>query len=431
MDAAFRAPSGVGGQIVPPPDKSITHRALLLAAVSAGSCRVQGALATGDCLSTRACLEALGCAIAEDGGGLVVRGVGLRGLHEPARVLDAQNSGTTARLLSALLAGLPLFAVLTGDESLARRPMARVTDPLRRMGARIEGRNGGRLVPLCFLPGDGSLRPLDEELPVASAQVKSALLLAGLRATGTCVLRGRTGSRDHTERMLAGLGVPVRAAPGRIEVDPVPSLPPFDVEVPGDISSAAFFLVAAALSGRELLVQGCGLNPTRTGILDVLGRMGARVDRCPERTVLGEPAGWIRLIPGHLAGTVVTADEVPGLIDEIPLVALLGLAAHGTTEVRGAAELRTKETDRLAAIGMMAASLGGRVEVTTDGFRVEGPQRLSPGTVDPQGDHRIAMAAAVASAVTGGAVRVLGAGCTTVSYPDFSGDFRRAGGEVS
>jgi 3-phosphoshikimate 1-carboxyvinyltransferase len=432
MDAAFRAPGGVGGDIAPPPDKSITHRALLLAAVSAGRCRIRGSLQTGDCLSTRTCLEALGVVFEASSGALALDGVGLRGFREPARVLDAENSGTTTRLLAGLLAGLSIYTVLTGDASLARRPMARVVEPLRRMGARIEGRDGGRLVPLCFLPGPGSLRPIEAELPVASAQVKSALLLAALRAEGTTVLTGKTDSRDHTERMLAGLGVALRVSPGRIEIDPVPSLPGFDLEVPGDVSSAAFFLAAAAVSGRELLVRDCGLNPTRLGILEVLRRMGASVDAREERAVLGEPVGSIRLRPAPLAGTVVSPEEVPGLIDEIPLVAVLGLAASGVTEVRGAGELRAKESDRLAAIARMAESLGGRIELFDDGFRVEGPQDLRPGTVDPGGDHRIAMAAAVSSPlVRGGTVRVLGAECTAVSYPDFAGDFRRAGGEAA
>ena len=231
--------------------------------------------------------------------------------------------------------------------------------------------------------------------------------------------------------MLAGLGVPIRSEPGLIEIDPVPSLPGFDIEVPGDISSAAFFLAACAACGRELTVRGCGLNPTRQGILDVLRRMGAQVDAVEERTVLGEPVGFLRLRPSRLVATVVSPEEVPGLIDEVPLVAVLGLLAEGVTEVRGAAELRNKESDRLAAIARMAESLGGSIRLFEDGFSVEGPQRLRPGSVDPQGDHRIAMAAAVASVAVPGAVRVLGFECATVSYPDFAGDFRRLGGEVA
>jgi len=430
MDAAFRAPRGVGGELAPPPDKSITHRALMLSAVSAGACRIRGALQTGDCLSTRRCLEALGCPFEDSTDATVARGVGLRGLREPARVLDAENSGTTARLLSGLLAGLPLLAVLTGDESLGRRPMARVIEPLRRMGARIEARGGGRLVPLCFLPGSGTLDSIELELPVASAQVKSAVLLAALRAGGRTVISGRIGSRDHTERMLAALGVPIRAADGRITVDPVASIPGFDIEVPGDISSAAFFLAAAAISGRELAVRGCGVNPTRLGIVDVLRRMGARLEVHSDRSALGEPVGTIHLVPAPLQATSVSAEEVPDLIDEIPLIAVLGLFAEGITEVRGAAELRTKESDRLAGIARLVESLGGRMRLTGDGFSIEGPQVLRPGTVDPSGDHRIAMAAAVAAAGVRGTVTVCGIECAAVSYPDFTGDFRRLGGIV-
>lgn len=430
MDATFRAARGVGGELAPPPDKSITHRALILAAVSTGACRIRRPLATGDCVSTRRCLEALGCAFEETADGLEARGVGLRGLREPSRVLDAENSGTTARLLSGVLAGLPLFAVLTGDQSLGRRPMARVIEPLRRMGARIEARAGGRLVPLCFLPGSGTLDPIEAELPVASAQVKSALLFAGLRASGRTTLSGRTGSRDHTERMLGALGVGLRAADNLISIDPVDAIPGFDIEIPGDVSSAAFFIAAAALSRRDLAVTGCGVNPTRLGIVEVLRRMGAAVEVSGESTALGEPVGSIRVTAAGLRGTTVSPSEVPDLIDEIPLIAVLGLLAEGITEVRGAGELRSKESDRLAGIQRMAECLGGRVRLTEDGFSVEGPQVLRPGTVDPAGDHRIAMAAAAASAGLKGEVRIRGIECAAVSYPDFVGDFRRLGGTV-
>jgi len=434
MEATFHARhAGLGGAYAPPSDKSITHRALLFAAVSDGTSEIRRPLATGDCLSTRACLDLLGVRIAEaPDGTLTVRGAGLRGLAEPAGVLDAGNSGTTMRLLAGMLAGLPLLATLTGDASLVGRPMSRVVEPLRAMGARIEARAGGTLAPLVFLPGSGSLRPLAWELEVASAQVKSALILAALRGEGPSLIGGRIGSRDHTERMLgAGLGLGVRVEAGRLRVEPARAVPAFQVTVPGDASSAAFYVAGALVSGRELAVSGCGLNPTRLAFLDVVRRMGARVELSQEGSSLGEPWGSVRVSPGSLRAAAVGPDEVPGLIDEVPLIAVLGLFAEGVTEVRGADELRHKESDRLAAVVRMAASLGGSIEPLDGGFRVEGPQRLAGGTVDPRGDHRIAMAAAIAAAGTEGVVRVADVDCARVSYPDFARDYRSLGGSVA
>jgi 3-phosphoshikimate 1-carboxyvinyltransferase len=442
MEMRFRAPRGIGGEIVPPADKSLTHRAFMLAAIADGESRVSNPLETGDCLSTRRCVEALG-AVCEGGRGagrpsagggareVTIRGLGLRGLREPAGVLDAENSGTSMRLLSGLLAGLPLFAVMTGDSSLRRRPMARVVEPLRSMGARIEGREGGKLAPLCFLPGGGSLSPISYALPVASAQVKSAILLAALRAEGTTRIQEAAGSsRDHTERLLSALGVPLKAERGTLEVTPVPRLPSFSFEVPGDISSASFFLAAALISGHAITVTGCGINPTRLGFLSVLRRMGASIEVAEDRSSLGEPIGSIRASPAPLSAAAVESGEVPDLIDEIPLVAVLGLFARGRTEVRGAAELKHKESDRLAMIGRLVESFGGRIEISDEGFAVEGPQALRAGTVDPMGDHRIAMAAAVAGAGIPAGVRVKGFEAAQVSYPDFIDDFRRLGGIV-
>lgn len=402
----------------------------MLAAVSSGSCRIRRPLATGDCISTRRCLEALGAAFTDVEAGVEAQGVGLRGFKEPRGPLDAQNSGTTTRLLAGLLAGQKLFAVLSGDESLARRPMARVVEPLRQMGARIEGREGGRFTPLCFLPGSAELRPLFWQLPVASAQVKSCLLLAGLRAAGASTLTGMIGSRDHTERMLRALGVSLEATDSTLRLEPASQLPGFEVTVPGDVSSAAFFITAALISGRNLSIHGCGINPTRCGFLDVARRMGASVTTSEAGLSLGEPGGDIEIMPGDLRGASVAGLEVPELIDEIPLLAVLGLFARGTTEVRGAEELRFKESDRLAMIVRMAESLGGRIDVFEDGFSVEGPQALRAGTVDPRGDHRIAMAAAAASAGIRDGVRVKGFGCAEVSYPDFVRDFISLGGEA-
>ena len=431
MDATFSAPRGMGGTHQPPPDKSITHRALMLAAVSASSSYIHRPLATGDCISTRRCLQRLGVSFQEDGDGLRVTGTGLRGFSEPAGPLDAENSGTTTRLLSGLLAGQDLFAVLTGDGSLLRRPMARVVEPLRRMGARIEGRDRGRLAPLCFLPGSGRLQPVSWNLEVPSAQVKSAVLLAALRAEAPCAITGEVASRDHTERMLRALGVSLESGDSGLRLSPPDSLPGFEAEVPGDVSSASFLIAAALVTGGEVTIRDCGLNPTRLGFVEAVKRMGASVQVTVERSSLGEPIGTIHVAAGALSGTDVTPGEVPELIDEIPLVAVLGLYARGVTRVRGAGELRVKESDRLAMIRQMAESLGGRIEVFEDGFAVEGPQRLRPGTVDPQADHRIAMAAAVAGAGIAGGARVRDFDCSRVSYPDFIRDFTSLGGQVA
>ena len=431
MDPTFRAPRGVGGTYVPPPDKSITHRALMLAGVSSSASHVRRPLATGDCISTRRCLESLGARFTETGDGLTVQGVGLHGFTEPTRALDAENSGTTTRLLSGLLAGQRIFAVLSGDDSLIRRPMGRVVEPLRLMGARIEGRESGTFAPLCFLPGTGDLRPISWDLPVPSAQVKSCLLLAALRATGISRIGGKIGSRDHTERMLRALGVRMDHGASGLQVSPCEKLPGFEAVVPGDVSSAAFLVSAALVTGGELTIHGCGTNPTRCGFLDAVRRMGASADVTEESSSLGEPAGSIVIRPGELYGATVSPEEVPELIDEIPLLAVLGLFARGRTEVRGAAELRVKESDRLAMIALMVKALGGTIELFDDGFAVDGPQQLRSGVVDPRGDHRIAMAAAVAGAGIPAGVKVTGFDCSRVSYPDFIRDFTVLGGEVA
>jgi len=430
MNLRFSASRGIGGAMTPPPDKSVTHRALLLAAVAQGVSRIANPLATGDCLSTRSCLRALGVSVEGDPGARawLVTGRGLRGLAEPPEVLDAQNSGTTMRLLCGLLAGQPLHAVLTGDASLRARPMLRVVEPLRAMGARIEGRDGGRLAPLALLAGSGTLRALRYDLPVPSAQVKSALLLAALRAAGESSLGGALDSRDHTERLLGFLGLPLNREAGRLRIAPPLSLPAFELEVPGDPSSAAFFLAAALVSGRELEVTGCGLNPTRLGFVRVLSRMGARLEQLPEGQSGGEPVGRLRLLPGNLAAVTVEAGEVPALIDEIPLIAVLAAFARGRTVVRGAGELKHKESDRLQAIGRLLEAVGGRVELAGDGFAVEGPQSLRGGAVDSGGDHRMAMAAAVLGAGIPGGVEVRGFEAAAVSFPDFLATFRALGG---
>jgi 3-phosphoshikimate 1-carboxyvinyltransferase len=436
--------------MTPPPDKSITHRALMLAGLADGASTVDNPLDTGDCRSTRACLEALGVPIREQrlpsagageaaGAGpktegclrLLIDGKGLRGLTEPTGVLDAGNSGTTMRLLAGVLAGLPLFAVISGDPSLRSRPMLRVVEPLRGMGAEIRGRAGGRLAPLVFLPGTGSLKALRHVLPVASAQVKSALMFAALRAEAPVSIGGATGSRDHSERLFRHLGLPLSADKGVLVCSPVSSVAPLQLSVPGDISSAAFFLAAALLGGRGLEVRGCGLNPTRTGFVEILRRMGARIEVQEQGSSGGEPVGSLRVLPGPLHSTEVLPAEVPLLIDEIPLLAVLGALAEGETRVAGAEELRHKESDRLEATARLLAAVGGALELRQDGFSVQGPQKLHPGNVDPRGDHRLAMAGAVLAAAIPGGVTVSGFEAAQVSYPDFVSTFRQLGGSAA
>jgi len=436
MNICFHSPRGLGGRMVAPPDKSITHRALMLAGLASGTSRIGNPLNTGDCISTRRCLERLGVGIREietcEGSfGLQIEGCGLRGLREPQDLLDAGNSGTTARLLSGILAGRRMFTVLSGDDSLRARPMLRVVQPLRAMGAAIDGREHGRYLPLVFASDSGPLLSADIELEVASAQVKSALMFAALRAESTVRLGGALASRDHTERIFDHLGLPMWWRHGRLNVDPVEEVPAFQIDVPGDLSSAAFFLTAALISGGQLTVEQCGLNPTRLGFVHVLQRMGAeiRLEQCGSSG--GEPSGRLHVSPATLRGVEIGGDMIPSCIDEIPLLAVVGCFANGATIVRGAGELRLKESDRLAAVARLLKSVGGAIELSEDGFTVEGPQSLYAGRVDPGGDHRIAMAAAVLGAAIPEGVAVSGFECAEVSFPDFLATFRALGGEVS
>jgi 3-phosphoshikimate 1-carboxyvinyltransferase len=436
MTLFFQAPRGLTGRVVPPADKSITHRALIFSGLADGRSRVHNPLDTGDCISTRRCLEALGVAVTETrgAGGVVtleIAGRGLRGFQEAENVLDAGNSGTTARLLAGLLAGQRVLTILNGDSSLRSRPMLRVVAPLRRMGAEIYGRNQGRHLPLAFTPTSSELQPIDYPLEVSSAQVKSALMIAALRARGAVRLGGAIDSRDHTERLFEYLGLPLRREDSSLTVEPVEAVPAFELSVPGDISSAAFFITGALVCGKELLVENCGLNPSRLGFIDLLKRMGARIEVAEQYKSGGEPVGSLHVLPGPLHGVEVGAEAIPAFIDEVPLLAGLAAFAQGITRIRGAGELRHKESDRLAAVARLFASLGGRIELSEDGFTVEGPQSLKSGQVDPEGDHRIAMAAASLSPGIRDGVTVFGFEAAEVSFPDFVGTFRALGGLVS
>lgn len=403
------------GTVAVPGDKSLSHRALMLNGFASGRARVRGLLDSEDVASTARCMTALGVTITEDGDSVIVEGRGGR-LVEPADVLDCGNSGTTIRLLTGLLAGQDMLAVLTGDSSLRRRPMARVSRPLAEMGARIDGRDGGGLAPLVVRGGpliNRTFRPAH-----ASAQVKTALLLAGLQGAGTQRIIEPGQSRDHTERMLSAMGATLHRDGLTVSLDGGQHLTACDVDVPGDISSAAFFLVAASiLPGSELRLTGVGLNPTRSGILDVLWRMGADITVEGAREVCGEPIGDLIVRSAPLHGTTIGGAEIPRLIDELPILAVAAATASGQTTVTDAAELRVKESDRIATTVAMLASFGASISPRPDGFTVDGGAALRPGSVHPRGDHRIAMAGAVAGLLVG--CELSDPDCMAVSFPGF------------
>jgi 3-phosphoshikimate 1-carboxyvinyltransferase len=418
-----------------PGDKSLTQRALILAALAEGESRLRGLLWGGDAGSTAGALRALGVDIPElpaDGGEIRIRGVGLRGLRTSSAPLDLGNSGTGTRLLTGVLAGSDLSAVLDGDASLRSRPMGRVTAPLSIMGAQFEHRADDGRLPM-RVTGRHPLEAIDWPSPVASAQVKSAILLAGLTGRTFAMVTEPRRSRDHTERMLTGVGAPVisHAVQGgwRVELrDPPASIAPLDFDVPGDISSAAFVVASAALGGTEggVTVQGVGLNPTRTAFLTALERMGASVDvETTSAEHAPEPVGDVHVSRGRLSGITIGADEVPGLIDELPLLAALATRAEGTTRITGAEELRAKESDRIDAMVQNLRGLGAAVEELPDGLEVVGSERPLAGSVRSFHDHRIAMAFAVLGTVQGNEISVDTPAVADVSFPGFAELLRR------
>lgn len=418
-----------------PGDKSITHRAILLGAVAEGATVIERPLDAADTRSSVALARALGAEVETPPGGPWVVRPRPDGPAEPEDVIDCGNSGTTLRLSAGLLAGYDLFASLTGDASLRRRPMARVVEPLRRMGARIDGREGGRWAPLSIR--GGRLRGIEWTSPVASAQVKSAILLAGLRARGRTAVTEPSASRDHTERMLAAFGARVARDEGpdgavTVAVDGGARLRGQRVVVPGDISSAAFFFVAAAIvPGSAVTVRGVGVNPTRSGVLDALRMAGAQVELREERVVAGEPVAdvTVRAPDGGLRPFEIAGGLVPRLVDEVPVLAVLALAAGGRSRFRDCGELRVKESDRLAVMAAQLSRLGADVEETPHGLVVRGGRRLSGGRVSACGDHRVAMALAVAGLLCREPVHVEGAGAVRISFPGFAASFAALRGE--
>ena len=419
MKLVVRPSDGLWGAVRVPGDKSISHRALMLGAIAEGVTRVTNWLPAGDCQATLRCVRALGVPIEQhDATTLTVHGVGCDGLQPPRQRLDCQGSGTTMRLLAGILAGRPFTSTLDGHDGLRRRPMRRIIEPLRQMGADVGGRDG-RFPPLQIR--GGNLHGIDYRLPVASAQVKSCILLAGLFADGLTTIREPGPARDHTERMLQAMGADLRIEGPTITLVPQPApLRPLALQVPGDFSSAAFLLVAGAIvPGSRIVIEDVGGNPTRTGLLDVLYAMGARIDVEDQGESGGEPLIDLAVRSGDLQGAQVDGPLVVRMIDEFPILAVAATQAGGKTVVRDAGELRVKETDRIAAVAAELRKMGAEIEEKPDGFVMHGPTTLQGAVVDSHGDHRLAMALAVAGLVAEGETIVEGAEVISDSYPGF------------
>lgn len=422
-------PAAVGeADLTVPGDKSVSHRAIMLGSIAAGVTEVQGFLAGEDCLATMGAFRSMGVAIERPTSTeLVIHGVGLHGLQAPQGPLDLGNSGTAMRLMAGVLAGQKFSATLTGDESLTGRPMLRVITPLGLMGATIDSRDGK---PPLRIRGNPALTAIDYALPMASAQVKSAILLAGLYARGRTSVTEPAVTRDHTERMLRGMGVPVSADRGRITLEGPAALRGCRVSVPADLSSAAFVILAGLLADRaDVLIRNVGVNPTRTGVLDILQAMGASISLDNRRDLGDEPVADIRVRSSELRGTDVAPELVSLAIDEFPVLFVAAAAARGTTRFTGIGELRVKESDRIASMAAGLRAIGIRVEESEDGALVHGG-RFSAGEVDSFGDHRIAMSLAVAATVAEGPVRVRDVAAVETSFPGFPDCLQRLGADI-
>ena len=434
MPVTISGPRRIRGEIIAPGDKSVSHRSAMFNAIANGDATITNFSPGADCSSTVDILRALGVEIDREPGGdgrgdtLHVSGVGMLGLREPFEILDAGNSGTTTRLMSGVLAGRDMVAVLTGDESIRSRPMGRVIKPLTQMGATVYGRKGNTLAPLVFAGGD--LRGIRYEMPVASAQLKSSLLLAGLRASGETVLVQPAKSRDHTERMFKAMGAQVLSEGLEVAVKPS-ELNATDVEVPGDISSAAFWMVLGLVhADADIVIRGVGINPTRSGVLNALKWMGGDISLENERDVAGEPIADIRVRSSDLHAAEIGGDIVPLLIDEVPVLAVAAAMGEGPTQFRDAAELRVKETDRIAATVEWLTGAGVRTESRDDGMTVFGQGRLKGGRFNSHHDHRIAMSLGVAGLVSESPITVDGAEIASISYPTFWQEVEKLGGVI-
>lgn len=417
------------GTAIIPGDKSISHRGIMLGALAEGDTRITNFLLSADCLGTLSCFRQLGIPIEQSGTIVTIKGQGLNGLQEPDSMLDVGNSGTTIRLLSGILAGQNFTTFITGDASIVTRPMARITEPLSKMGATIIGRNNANFAPLGIK--GGHLNPITYHTPVASAQVKSAILLAGLFAEGWTEVIEPAKSRDHTELMLQGFGVPIEVDGLKVRVAGKQPLVGGDLPIPGDISSAAFLLVAATIiPDSKLVLKNVGLNPSRTGIIDVLKAMGGKLDIVNQRSTRGEQVGDIIVESSELHGTTIDGDLIPRLIDEIPVIAVAAAFANGVTEIRDAAELKVKESNRITTVATEFSKLGMNIAELDDGLRIQGGQPLTGAVCDSYGDHRIALSLAIAGLMAEGETVISGSECIAVSYPDFAKELSDLGGIV-
>lgn len=422
MELTIEPKVNLTGEVEVPGDKSISHRAVMLGSVAEGSTEIEGFLTGEDCLRTVQAFQDLGVEIEGVGEtNMVVHGRGLDGLTEPDNVLDLGNSGTTTRLMLGILAGQDFYSVVTGDNSLRSRPMARVTDPVGEMGGKYFGRDGANLLPISVIGGQ-QLAPISYQSPVASAQVKSSILLAGLYAPGTTEVIEPAKSRDHTERMLAYLGADVTVEGLQVQVEGEPKLQGRKIVVPGDISSASFLMVAGLITEKsELIIQDVGLNPTRAGVIEALKKMEADLELIDEREVNGEPIADIKVKTSQLTGATIEGELIPLLIDEIPILAVAATQAEGKTVIKDAAELRVKETDRITAMVTELERLGAEVTEREDGLEIEGPQQLTGGVeCRSYHDHRVAMSLAVAGLITEEAIKIKDAACIDVSFPGFA-----------
>jgi len=413
--------ASLNGTITVPGDKSISHRSVMFGSIAQGKTTVSGFLLGEDCLSTIDCFRKLGVEIEVAGTNVTITSPGMDNWEEPKEVLYTGNSGTTTRLMLGILSGTELHTVMTGDASIGKRPMRRVADPLRLMGAKIAGRDNGQFTPLAIQ--GTKLEAIDYTMPVASAQVKSAILLAGLRAEGTTIVREKEVSRDHTERMLKQFGALIEVNDGVIEFKGGQQLQATHVNVPGDISSAAFFLVAGAIvPDSEIVMENVGVNPTRAGIIEVLEKMGADLSVVLDDSNAAEPTATLTIRTSNLKATTIEGDIIPRLIDEIPIIALLATQAEGTTVIRDAEELKVKETDRITAVVAELQKLGADIEATEDGMIIHGPTKLHGASLQSYGDHRIGMMSAIAALIASTAIEIDDTDCIAVSYPTFFED---------
>ncbi|EJL40905.1 3-phosphoshikimate 1-carboxyvinyltransferase [Brevibacillus agri] len=408
----------ITGTVRVPGDKSISHRAVMFGALAEGVTTIEGFLPGADCLSTISCFRRLGIEIEQQGDKVTVHGKGWYGLREPLQHLDVGNSGTTIRLMSGIMATQPFHVVMEGDESIAKRPMRRVIGPLRQMGAKIDGRKDGEFTPLSIR--GGKLEAIAYQSPVASAQVKSAILLAGLQANGVTSVTEPHLSRDHTERMLQAFGVSVVRDGLTVSVEGGQKLTGRAISVPGDISSAAFLIAAVmVVPGSSLLIENVGINPSRTGIIDVVKAMGGSLELLNERVVNEEPVADLLVTHSELHGIEIAGDIIPRLIDEIPVIAVMATQAKGKTVIRDAEELKVKETDRIATVVSQLSKFGGRVTPTEDGMIIEGETPLTGAVIDSMGDHRIGMAMAIAGLAATGETGIENEEAIDVSFPGF------------